>query len=290
MATFFVFAALSLGIARIPIERAGVAVMRCSSFTSSGHLVIAEEITGSGVFLKTVNGRDVVLTARHVVDSLVSWNETRCETRLACVALDLNSTVHAVGHIHMSSQNDDLAVLTLVDNVLDQVLNRTTWSHATLSSAQLERGDPVYTWGFPSDKVMLERNQLYMDAILSAGHVSAVAPSRIGLDLHVHQGNSGGALFLQGDPGRVVAVVIEKRAPWTFLTALQHDDLVKNMAVVAKTSFMGATLPDGTQINVLELIANITQRWITLHSSACVAIPMGVVATFLTGEFETVKV
>ena len=174
--------------------------------------------TGTGIFLRTLSGLDVVLTCKHVLDGLTDSS--------VCVSRHLRDKErHRVAKI-WRSPHYDLALLELQPSE-----DRETWKHALLSPKRLRKGYDVYTWGFPNDQATLDGTN-YSEPILSVGYVSAKTVNALFLDMHVYYGNSGGPLFRVGEPNCVVGVVCGSLVPWRLYEPKEFKRICDNVQKV----------------------------------------------------------
>ncbi len=235
------------------------------------------ETVGSGVYLRTDNGSEVVVTARHVVieKNLTFFDDNKkmdvnAALSLACVSQTHASQCLTVAAIYISA-DDDLAILLLMK---DDDLMRKGWKSAHLRRNVLKKGMHVYTWGFPSDQMYLGLTKVD-DSVLSVGYISALAGNFAGLDLHVHGGNSGGPLFVNGEPGVLAGIVIAKQTPWNVGNWTEVETLC---AQLDKSTIMVGGIDTNQQL------AKVLRKWSEIHSSVGIAIPVDRVRAFLKSK------
>lgn len=229
---------------------------------------------------------EYVITAAHVVKDLVPWKPNEPLDKIignsrgiVSIALgydNLGATCAAEKIIF--SPDDDLAVLLLLDAERPK---RNAWSPAVLGSDVPKLGSHSYTWGFPSDSAFLG-NKLYTKSILSTGYVSAETEELLGLDMHVHQGNSGGGLFVPEKPGTLHGIIIAKTTPW-----MQNFDFMQFAKLFENLSgpiFIGTVLPNGDKLNTFTALAKMMERWSEVHSCSAIAVPISRIRKFLLAQ------
>jgi hypothetical protein len=175
------------------------------------------------------------------------------------------------------SDTDDLAVLVLRDATKRA---RRYWKHASLRRTPVPPGTSVYTWGFPSDKAQLKEGEPFTSPVLAAGHVSALAKSVAGLDMHIHQGNSGGPLFVLGEPNVVARIVVTKTTPWVFwANDKEFERMLQELEIAADPTI---SFQIGVNMNFNGLLLRFLRKWQEVHSSAGTAVLSTQVVSYLT--------
>ena len=216
---------------------------------------------GSGVVICTKTG-PIVLTNKHVIGNFSRANISVSQNVLSKPTAVIDK---------QKSKDDDVAYL-----VLARTAN--AWDCAHLGTREATPGELAYTWGFPGDKVSLE----FSSAILSAGYVSATAKKRLGIGMHIHQGNSGEAVFLKREPGVVVGLLKTKGTPWIFEDEAKHLETIELLKLQTNLSTIQTLLPDGRKVpELMDIIARMMQSWSAFHSSFAHAVSISQIRGFL---------
>jgi hypothetical protein len=228
---------------------------------NSSVLVITPDGSGSGVVICAEPG-PIVLTNKHVIGNF-SAAEITIYRNVQDVPVNVVKRFRA--------KDDDIACLVLHDKAKK-------WICSHLAMKEAEPGEFAYTWGFPDDKV----SKQVTGAVLSAGYVSSSSKQEFGIDMHIHQGNSGGPVFLKREPNVVVGIIKSKLAPWLFEDEVKHRETIELLEQQTRVVNVRTTLPDGREVpELMDLIARMMKSWRLFHSSFANAVTIKPIRDFL---------